>query len=99
MDPDTAYGMVEIVDEVWHQHLLSTRDYASMCRAALCEMIHHEQRGLDTNGRDDTVDASSRTIEALTRTFRGPISSLWLAAVGSHAVAKCCAGHVEGLPN
>lgn len=30
------------MDEVWHEHILHTRDYAAMCEAVLGRFLHHE---------------------------------------------------------
>lgn len=94
LDPGKSYGMVEAVDEVWHQHLLNTRDYLEMCNAVMGGVIHHEQQPLDTALGPDYGRLREQTLRDLARKFVGPLSRLWLSGSDVHSAAKCCAGHV-----
>jgi hypothetical protein len=89
LHPNRGYGMSEIIDEVWHQHILDTRDYWSM--TVVGAMIHHEQSPLDAG--IDLSSSLAATRHDLLQTFGGPISTLWPSKPNAHAVAKCC-GHV-----
>src|SRR4051794_26388662 len=92
LEPDKTYGMAEAVDEVWHQHLLHTRDYLAMCDAILGRVIHHEQQPLDAKPRQ-MAKLREQTLHDLCHKFVGPLSGLWSSDMQS--VAKCCNGHIE----
>ena len=62
LDPEGVYGMVPTVDEIWHQHLLDTRDYLEMCRTAMGGVIHHDQQPLNALGSDH-VELRERTLQ------------------------------------
>lgn len=94
LDPEKSYGMVEAVDEVWHQHLLNTRDYLAMCDAIMGGVIHHEQQPLDTALGPDYRRLREQTLRDLTTKFSGPLSKLWSSSSEAHSAAKCC-GHNE----
>jgi hypothetical protein len=87
LNPDKDYGMSDAVDEVWHQHILSTRDYSAMCAATTGEMIHHEQPAVRGSIDPEFADAGSATLEDMGRAFSGAPSRLWDRP--THAVAKC----------
>lgn len=95
INPNATYGMAGPVDEFWHEHILHTRDYQSMCSATVGEFVHHEAAAvLASDGVDFYAD---ETIPALHRTF-GEISPIWPSIECSNSTAKCCNGHIhDGL--
>lgn len=54
MTTKTRIGVFPEVDELWHTHILFTRDYARFCREVGGKFIHHtpseEQHGFCGNG-------------------------------------------------
>lgn len=86
LEPQRDYAMSEAIDEIWHQHILDTRDYGAMCEALVGGMIHHIQSPLDV--AEERGDVMVETRETLARIFKGPASELWQR--GAHAIAKCC---------
>jgi len=93
LDPNKKYCMVETVDEVWHQHLLNTRDYLLMCGAIIGGVIHHEQQPFGEVSPPGSADVREWTIRDLSSKFIGPLSRLWSGDVES--LGKCCSscGH------
>jgi hypothetical protein len=88
LDPRKTYGMAETVDEVWHQHLLSTRDYLSMCNAIVGGMIHHEQTAVAQGPSPTMAKIREETLRDLSSKFGGPLNAVW--SKDAHSVAKCC---------
>jgi len=39
--PDQAFPISRAVDEIWHTHILFTRDYFAMCEALGISYLHH----------------------------------------------------------
>lgn len=63
-----------LVDEVWHTHILFTRDYAKFCQTAFGHFFHHQPHtGLEEGVKQDAV---SRFVSAYTHLF-GLLSPLW----------------------
>jgi hypothetical protein len=87
LNPEKDYGISDVVDEIWHQHILSTRDYAAMCAATAGQMIHHEQPTARGAIRPEFSNAGLVTLRDLTRTFRNTPSKLW--ARDMHSSDKC----------
>jgi len=88
LSPEKTYGMVETVDEVWHQHLLNTRDYLSMCRAIVGGVIHHEQAPTGQAPSPETAKVRDETLHDLSDKFQGPPNAVW--SKGIQSLAKCC---------
>lgn len=44
----------QIIDQIWHAHILNTREYADFCAARFGRFIHHEQ--IDENHIEDGAD-------------------------------------------
>jgi hypothetical protein len=92
LNPTKTYGMVEAIDEVWHEHILNTRDYLAMCDAVIGTVIHHEQLPLHSSINLSALRQC--TLQDIEKTFDGPVSELWLSGDGL-SFAKCCNGHIE----
>jgi hypothetical protein len=72
------------IDEVWHEVILHTRDYAALCTALCGHFIHH------TPTAEPDPEAYTRTLALLTRAF-GPLNDVYWPR--RHlALAKCCSG-------
>ena len=62
-----------LVDEVWHDFILFTREYAGFCQAAFGEFIHHVPR----TSRDPLPEpAPERFVTAYEEAF-GPLPAVW----------------------
>ncbi|MEO8670550.1 MAG: TIGR04222 domain-containing membrane protein [Tahibacter sp.] len=68
------------VDEVWHQHLLDTRDYwGPWCTSVLCANLHHEPtRGGNMDARKHYAQYS-HTLASYQRFFGPPPARFWPA--------------------
>jgi hypothetical protein len=78
------------VDEVWHQHILTTRQYAKDCERLFGRFIHHlpsytaeEHRALEA--------PRAAYFEAYEAAFGPPPADIWpgAAAVGGDCVGQC----------
>lgn len=69
------------IDAVWHEHILDTRAYASMCKELFGFFLHHIPFvGQDESSRPDDIKATSDAYEQL---FSEPY-------FGSRAAGLCC---------
>jgi hypothetical protein len=76
-----------IVDAMWHEMILHTREYAVLCRVLHGGFIHHEPH--------ETVDASAyeRTLDALRCRFGYVNSKYWPSRAGATIeVGASCGG-------
>jgi hypothetical protein len=71
-----GYGPLEMfskqVDEIWHAHILFTRDYAEFCQIAFGRFLHHQP----TTSSQKQYDPALRFTTAYTKVF-GSLSPLW----------------------
>jgi hypothetical protein len=50
-----------LVDEVWHEHILHTREYAEFCCRALGNFLHHVPNGdMDSGGSSEITQRKIR---------------------------------------
>jgi hypothetical protein len=77
--PEESIVPCEVVDVVWHGHILDTAAYAEDCARVFGFFLHHfPYFGL--RGPDDAaqlVDAYDRTIELYTDAFGEPPAGVW----------------------
>jgi hypothetical protein len=89
-DPDGQYGMAQgDVDELWHEHLLDTVDYQTMCRTVFGRMIHH----CPISSRRGPAAAplyATTTLPALRRMFGVRAGRTWPASAPTDGFSKCC---------
>lgn len=80
-----GYGPLEMfsrqVDEVWHAHILFTRDYAEFCQIAFGRFLHHQPNPSSENPGSEKKsqeqhDPAFYFTTAYTKVF-GPLSPLW----------------------
>jgi len=67
------------VDEVWHAHILFTRDYAEFCQKAFGQFLHHQPHtGSKQTGSEkiSQQDFASYFVTVYTNVF-GSLSPLW----------------------
>ncbi|MEH6699040.1 MAG: hypothetical protein V7672_10100 [Brevundimonas sp.] len=90
--PDGGFGMAGDVDEIWHQHILDTQDYAEMCGAIAGAFIHH----CPLRSTDEASESSyeRETLPSLRRLYGEVLSPVW-PPEGAEAVSasKCCSTH------
>jgi hypothetical protein len=78
------YGPLEMfsrqVDEVWHAHILFTRDYAEFCQIAFGQFFHHQplthHEAQTSSEKISKQDPASHFAIAYTTVF-GALSPLW----------------------
>ena len=65
------------IDEVWHTHILFTRDYAAFCNLVFGEFVHHEpaMNGVPT----DVTRGTRESFLSVYRQHFGEINPLWVA--------------------
>jgi hypothetical protein len=68
------------VDEVWHTHILFTRDYAKFCQMAFGRFFHHQPH--TGNEKGASQDAATQFVSMYTDLF-GLFSPLWETAHSS----------------
>jgi hypothetical protein len=74
--PGVKLGMCSTdVDEVWHAHILYTRDYAQFCDQIAGRFIHHQPTSDEERELEGNV-SSSNTRTVLKFCF-GPLSQVW----------------------
>jgi|GEM_PF-1788690 len=80
-----GYGPLEMfsrqVDEVWHAHILFTRDYAEFCQMAFGRFFHHQPHTSSENSGSEKIskqqhDPAFHFATAYTNVF-GSLSPLW----------------------
>lgn len=79
--PATEIVPCKLVDEIWHQHILDTRAYASDCDALLGEFLHHYPY-FGMNGPDDAMalaDAYADTLQRYRDAFGEPGPATWIS--------------------
>ena len=94
LNPEKEYGMAGDVDELWHDHILDTQNYLTMCRQVVGAVVHHcpgdGQRPATGESAYDTG-----TYPDLARTYAGPVSRIWPKQGEDAAVARCCGHSLE----
>jgi hypothetical protein len=61
----------EIIDQMWHEAILHTRDYGVLCRAVARRFVHH----VPSDGTDDA--AYRRTLELLAENYGDVDMRFW----------------------
>lgn len=64
------------VDEIWHNFILFTREYAEFCKKICGEMIHHRP---NTSRRPELPPASVSEFQIAYTKFFGPLPPIWRA--------------------
>jgi hypothetical protein len=64
------------VDEIWHNFILFTREYAEFCQRICGHMIHHRP---NTSRRPELPQASVSEFQTAYTTFFGPLAPIWRA--------------------
>lgn len=92
MYPESEIVPCELVDEMWHAHILDTMAYADDCQRIFGFFLHHfPYFGL--RGPDDAanlVDAYDATLERYMATFGEPPQGVWRPAEAMKCVRKAC---------
>jgi hypothetical protein len=64
------------VDEIWHNFILFTREYAEFCHRICGHMIHHRP---NTSRRPELPSSSVSEFQMAYRTYFGSLPSIWCA--------------------
>lgn len=74
-----------MVDEVWHTHILHTRDYIKFCESEFGEYLHHDPKDYSTNETHDVAP----TIKLYEETFgHKPPAKFWFGLPPETKVPK-----------
>lgn len=93
VSPDKRFGMAGDVDEIWHQHILDTEDYARMCNDVVGSFVHHCPNRVDA-GPQTPCPYENETLPSLRRLYGRELSPVWPTDPGAiHSVSKCCSTH------
>lgn len=77
-----------VVDAVWHQFILFTREYEAFCRTQLGRFLHHRPH---TSLTPPTADGPDAFVAAYTRAF-GPPPGIWADAAECDECGGCGGG-------
>jgi len=89
--PDLRLGMCSTdVDEIWHAHILFTREYMKLCNAIAGRYIHHQPTSDEEKASGD--NSTSLLTKKVLKCVFGNVHPVWSRAV---AEANCCSdcGH------
>ena len=76
--PEETLLPAQIVDTVWHLHLLYTRSYQELCTALGSEFIDHDPRHSRRFNQQEHLDRYFRTMELYQRVFgQEPPTFIW----------------------
>ena len=64
------------VDEIWHNFILFTREYAEFCHQVCGQMIHHRP---NTSRRPELPPVSVAAFKSAYTTYFGPLPPIWYA--------------------
>mgnify|MGYP001569688629 CR=1 FL=1 len=84
---DGSLAPSKLIDEVWHEAILHTRDYAALCMALCGHFIHH------TPTAEPDPEAYTRTLASLMRTY-GYVNDVYWPM--KHAALAECPGRCGG---
>jgi hypothetical protein len=95
-----GYGPLEMfskqVDEVWHAHILFTRDYAEFCQIAFGRFLHHQPNSSSAKKSKEQYDPASHFTTVYTKVF-GSLSPLWENVhLSDHGECQGCGERCEG---
>jgi len=96
--PDQRLVPSLIIDEVWHTHILFTRQYSADCDAIFGEFLHHEPTlpsdGDDVNQADK--DDYGDVVALYTQVFAQKPGRGWKGRVGASCSGACGGGACGG---
>ena len=75
--PDTHKPISRAVDEVWHTHILFTRDYTAMGESIFGRYLHHNPARSEAEAANLAPLYLSHTIVEYTRVFGAPDQEIW----------------------
>lgn len=90
--PDTEIVPCQLVDEIWHQHILDTAAYRADCDALFGDFLdHYPYFGM--NGPDDAralEETADETVELYRSAFGEPPKDTWIAADAARCKRPTC---------
>ena len=90
--PDADIVPCELVDEIWHQHILDTAAYRDDCEAIFGRFLDHFPY-FGMRGDDDAQalsDAYADTIERYRENFGEPPAETWISAEATSCKRTAC---------
>jgi hypothetical protein len=73
-EPFNAHPMSGLVDEIWHEHILHTREYAQFCSRIIGWFLHHIP-----STEDDETTTSEATQARLAQLFGATDPRVWVS--------------------
>jgi hypothetical protein len=93
--PDLSLPVSRVVDELWHEFVLHTRDYLAFCNGVKSGFIHH----VPTAPSDSRADAASRyaaLLDMYEQEFHEPPPlDVWPRSVANEITRADCSSDVE----
>ena len=88
MSKGNVTPVFQVIDEIWHAHILCTRDYADFCARRFGEFIHHERtEGVPADASADFLleyGLSEADLRSICEAHVPELKTMW-AACGSGA--------------
>lgn len=96
IEPATSYGMAPCeVDDLWHEHLMDTRDYLAMCHGVFGMVIHHCPLENEKPRSDSDDHYQNATLPRLREVFGTRPGHVWPKAGSAASFSQCC-NHLSG---
>jgi len=80
------------VDEIWHNHILFTRDYAQFCQSIFGSFVHH----MPATSAQPVSQASVDRFYSAYETIFGQVSPIWNAQYFPCLLKGACGGIPQG---
>lgn len=92
MYPEAAIVPCEIVDEMWHRHILDTAAYREDCETIFGHFLDHFPY-FGMRGEEDAQalnDAYAETLERYEAAFGAPPADTWISSDAAKCTRKAC---------
>lgn len=93
MHPDAVLVPCQIVDEMWHRHILDTAAYRDDCQAIFGRFLdHYPYFGMRNKVEaQELTDAYAGTLDLYRESFGEPPAGSWVSSEGSARCRRQCA--------
>ncbi|HEY9584669.1 MAG TPA: hypothetical protein VJI33_03805 [Candidatus Paceibacterota bacterium] len=88
--PKAGISPSKLVDEMWHTHVLFTRDYAKFCETIAGKFIHHNPFLKADQNRPEVKKVPHRTMMLYRRHFGKPDPKIWPWAKCADCTTASC---------
>lgn len=77
----------KVVDKVWHDHILHTKEYTNFCKKYLSGYLHHTPKDISSNDEIKFEDTEAKYVELF---GRKPPRKYWYDDVNPPHIEKRC---------